>query len=101
MSPSDAVVELAAVSGELARLTDEVLASGAAARVDPADLRRLVTTVTRLYAVAEESDATDDNPLAEDVASTDAVVLACALLRARDLNPFDLALWFGRSRVAG
>jgi hypothetical protein len=101
MSPSDPVAELATLCRELDRLTDEILGSGAGADVEPADLRRLLSAAARLYTVAEESETTDGNPLAENVASTEAVVLACALLKARDLNPFDLALWFGRNPVAG
>jgi hypothetical protein len=101
MSPSDPVAELGATAVVLTRLTDEILTSGGIEQVEPAVLRRLVTAVTRLYALAQESDVTDDDPLADDVAATDAVVLACALLKARDLNPFDLALWFSRSRISG
>jgi hypothetical protein len=30
------------------------------------------------------------------VSTTEAMIMACALLRAQHLNPFDLALWFSR-----
>ncbi|MEU4893304.1 hypothetical protein AB0B12_07225 [Streptomyces sp. NPDC044780] len=66
----------------------------------PADaVRSLVTAAARLFtAHAEATGARVDEPLRSDVNPTEAVELACALLRARDLNPFDLALWFSRSR---
>jgi len=33
----------------------------------------------------------------DTVSTTEAMVVACALLRAHHLNPFDLALWFQRT----
>ena len=86
------------------RLSDEVerlIGEGGAAGVAAEDLRRLVSSVVRLYAAANEGADEEVLPLHDDVATTDAVVLATALLKSQDLNPFDLALWFSRSRVAG
>jgi hypothetical protein len=64
-------------------------------------LRRLLSAAIRLYAAVSEGAAEDIVPINADVSTTDAVVLACALLKAHELNPFDLALWFSRTRVAG
>ena len=64
-------------------------------------LRRLLSAAIRLYAAVSERAAEDIVPINADVSTTDAVVLACALLKAHELNPFDLALWFSRTRVAG
>jgi hypothetical protein len=59
-------------------------------------IRDIVNAATLLYAKAA-ADARREVPLADPaVDPTALVVLACALLRAGDLNPFDLALWFGR-----
>ncbi|ASR36568.1 hypothetical protein BAY61_17930 [Prauserella marina] len=58
-------------------------------------LRTIVTAAAKLYAHHSEHSGAA-NPLTDEVSPTAAVDLACGLLRARDLNPFDLALWFSR-----
>jgi hypothetical protein len=74
---------------------DAGLGDGAIAALDPDVARRLVAVAARTYAVATEEGA--HPPTGTDVTPTEAVVLATAALRAHDLNPFDLALWFSRS----
>lgn len=91
-------------AGELVARCDELITAGHAGGADPAALRDLVTAAARLYAAAAEGapDAgAEPDPLHPSASTTDAVVLACALLRSRGLNPFDLALWFNRGRAAG
>jgi hypothetical protein len=56
----------------------------------------LVTEATLAYARAVEEAGTELPPLRPEVSTTDAITLACALLRSQNLNPFDLALWFSR-----
>ncbi len=85
----------------LAEQVDQLIAEGRAHEVPAEQLQALVTAATRLYAAANEGAAQASDPLRDNASTTDAVVLTCALLKARDLNPFDLALWFSRSRVAG
>lgn len=59
-------------------------------------LREAISAATLLYSAAVTARGREV-PLADPaVDTTSSVVLACALLRAQDLNPFDLALWFGR-----
>lgn len=87
------------LTGELATEIDAGLGDGAIAALDPATARALVSVAARAYAVAAEEGA---EPLSgTDLTPTDAVVLATAALRAHDLNPFDLALWFSRSASTG
>lgn len=83
---------------KLEHLVGAVLENGTAAELDQRAVRSLVTSATRLYAAHAEATEQTGNPLHDDVSATEAVELACALLKARDLNPFDLALWFSRSR---
>jgi len=103
--PSSAgpVVDLAQLASQLERLAAGALPTepGPAAEVSEQDLRRLLSAAIRLYAAVSEQAARDIVPIDAEVSTTDAVVLACALLKARELNPFDLALWFSRTRTAG
>ena len=95
MSSSDpATGTLAEVTAALERQVDDALADGSP-QADEESVRRVVTAAARLYAAYGETAGPVD-PLRHDVSPTEAVELACGLLRARDLNPFDLALWFSR-----
>ncbi|HVG54010.1 MAG TPA: hypothetical protein VM846_06265 [Vicinamibacterales bacterium] len=60
------------------------------------DVRGIISAATRLYAQACTQAGYELPPLAPDVATTDAMMLACALLRSQDLTPFDMAMWFSR-----
>jgi hypothetical protein len=77
------------------------LRKGGTLAVGQEQVQQALSAVVRLYAAACEATGIDLAPLEPDVSTTDAVVMACAMLKARDLNPFDLALWFSRTRVAG
>ncbi|MDQ0383027.1 hypothetical protein [Amycolatopsis thermophila] len=98
MSPSETRTDaLADVAATLEAHVDRVIhaAETAPQDISAETLRSVVTAAARLHArFAEASGAVD--PLRADVSPTEAVDLACGLLRARDLNPFDLALWFSR-----
>ena len=82
MSPSDAAAQIE----QLADRTD----------LSPDDVRAIVSAATRLYANASTQAGRELPPLTPDVSTTDAVTLACALIRSHDLTPFDMAMWFGR-----
>jgi hypothetical protein len=60
------------------------------------DVRAIVSAATKLYARASTQAGRELPPLTADVATTDAITLACALLRSQDLTPFDMAMWFSR-----
>ena len=87
---------LGELAGALEARVDEILAANDP-DVLPSEhsLRGIISAAARLHARYGETHQHND-PLREDVSPTEAVDLACALLRARDLNPFDLALWFSR-----
>jgi hypothetical protein len=60
------------------------------------EVRAIISAATRLYAHASAQAGRELPPLTPDVATTDAITLACALLRSQDLTPFDMAMWFSR-----
>ena len=69
--------------------------------LSPESVRAVVSAATRLYAQASERTAETLAPLEPDVSATDAMILACALLRSQDLTPFDMAVWFSRNHPPG
>lgn len=95
MSASERAERIAALVAALAGEVDGARDDGGLAALDPAVTRRLVGVAGRLHAVAVEEGA--EPPGAQDLTPTEAVVLATAALRAHDLTPFDLALWFSRA----
>jgi hypothetical protein len=64
--------------------------------LDPEAIRATVTAATRLYAQACETAGRELPPVDQSISTTEALTLACALLRSQDLTPFDMALWFNR-----
>ncbi|MGW6659647.1 hypothetical protein [Rhodococcus sp. NPDC055024] len=99
MSPSDDATgrgDIDDVAVHLERAVNALLSSASADVVSEATLQRLTTSATRLYAHHCATVGRVD-PLHKEASPTEAVELACGLLRSRDLNPFDLALWYSRS----
>jgi hypothetical protein len=90
MSRSD----LAAAVSLLDRLAD-------ADDMAPDDVKGVVSAATRLYANACTRAGEELPPLTEQISTTDAITLACALLRSQDLTPFDMAMWFSRGKTHG
>jgi hypothetical protein len=82
MSPSEVVADLE----RLAHRSD----------LSPDDVRAIVSAATRLYANASTRAGHELPPLTPDVTTTEAITLACALLRSQDLTPFDMAMWFSK-----
>lgn len=88
-----------AVAETVSEFVENALYHSGAEEVDIHAVRTMVSAVTRLYAACCQSTGIELPALNETVSTTDAIMLACALLRAHDLNPFDLALWFHRKEV--
>ena len=64
--------------------------------VSKEEVQAAVTAATRLYASACEAAGRELPPVDKSITTTEALTLACALLRSQDLTPFDMALWFNR-----
>jgi hypothetical protein len=76
---------------------EQLVESGALA---PEQVRAIVSAATRLYAAASARAGQELPPLGPEVSTTDAVTLACALVRSQDLTPFEMAVWFSRGQRA-
>ena len=97
MSASDASPRLDDLTRELHERIASVSDAGQIARVVPEDVTALMTEAVRLYAAVTEEIEREIPPIDASISTTEAMVVACALLRAHRLNPFDLALWFSRT----
>ena len=84
------------------RQEEQLLAAAAVIReasgASPKAIQAVISASTRLYATCCEAAGRELPPLNGAVSTTEAIVLACALLRSQNLNPFDLALWFSAGR---
>jgi hypothetical protein len=79
---------------------DRALASGAAAQLPSADLERVLTAAAKLYAAQADAEATAPQPpvSADKITPTEVVVVVSEMMRAVDLNLFDLSMWYRRAR---
>jgi hypothetical protein len=79
------------------------LAKDALARREPdaisdAQLQKVFAAAVKVYAAKIERRGEGVKPFRDGaVTTTESVVAACALIRAADLNLFDVAMWFNRA----
>ena len=64
--------------------------------LSPEQVRAVLSAAIRLYAAASERAGRELSPAGPEISTTDAVTLACALVRSQDLTPFEMAVWFSR-----
>jgi hypothetical protein len=61
------------------------------------ELQQVLTAATKIYAAKVERRGHDVAPFPPGtVTATETVVTACGMIRAADLNMFDVAIWFHR-----
>ena len=76
---------------------DDALGSGKPDAIPDESLQRLMSAAVRLYAAKSEDRAQELAPFGDrPVNATEAVTAICAIMRAADLNFFDLAMWYRR-----
>jgi hypothetical protein len=97
MLPSEESAKLSALLVEMRRQIERTIQAGELSGVPREDVTSLVSGAVKLYATAVEEAELDVPVIDGTVSTTEAMVVACALLRAHHLNPFDLALWFSRA----
>jgi hypothetical protein len=80
---------------------EHALKRGKPQAISDAALRRVLTAAVRVYAAKAEDIGREIAPFLDNaVTATETVTAACAMIRAADLNLFDVAMWFRRP-VAG
>jgi hypothetical protein len=97
MSPSEQAAKLSATVAEVLRQIDAATQAGELAAVPSECVTNLLTGAIKLYVAYEDEIEIEIPPIDATVSTTEAIVVACALLRAQHLNPFDLAVWFQRT----
>jgi hypothetical protein len=97
MSTSENAARLSALVAQLSERIDETVKAGEVANVPQPDVTALLSGAVKLYATSAEEAESNVPVIDATVSTTEAMVVACALLRAHHLNPFDLALWFSRT----
>jgi hypothetical protein len=76
---------------------EAALTSGHPESIPDTSLQRVLSAAVRLYAAKAEDRAQELAPFGErPVNATAAVTAICAIMRAADLNFFDLAMWYRR-----
>jgi len=95
---STALNDIAAPAGELCSLAEEALRKGAPDLVPDEILQRVLSAAVRLYAAKSEDRPVELSPFGErPVNATEAVTAICAIMRAANLNFFDLQMWYRRA----
>jgi len=100
MSPSDEAAKLSALLAPLRGQIERTIQTGELASVPQQEIMSLMNGAVKLYAAAVEELESEIPVIDATVSTTEAMVVACALMRAHRLNPFDLALWYSRTAPA-
>jgi len=80
-------------------VANRAVSSGGTASIPSGDLERAITAAIRLYAAKAEAEGTFPPPVSADkITPTEVVMFVSEMLRAADLNLFDLAMWYRRAR---
>src|SRR5215469_11110477 len=77
---------------------DDALKAGKPDAVTDETLQRVMSAAVRLYAAKSEDRARELPPFGDEpVNATEAVTAICAIMRAADINFFDLQMWYRRA----
>jgi hypothetical protein len=87
----------AAKESDFCAAANAALARGEPDVISDKTLQQVLTAAVRIYAAKVERRGHDVEPFPRGtVTATETVVTACGLIRAADLNMFDVAIWFHR-----
>ena len=99
-SAPDAIGRLEGAAGDAFVAAGEALAAGTTDRIPDAAVQQMLTAGIRLFARKMEMERRYFSPLTEHdaVTATEGAMLMTELMRAVDLNLFDLSMWASRPR---
>ena len=88
------------MADDLFDAVEQVLAQNSAAAISDESVQKIMTAAVKLFHRKSIAEGRALLPVVSEQAltPTEAVQGACELIRAVNLNPFDLALWFSRPR---
>jgi hypothetical protein len=96
-STKPAKAQARAHSEDFSSLARTALARGEPDAVPDKLLQDVLTAAVRIYAAKVERRGGEVKPFEDGaITATETVVAACAMIRAADLNLFDVAMWFHR-----
>jgi hypothetical protein len=98
MSPATVKDAMADSGSAFCAQVDDALERGKPEAVPDESLQRVLTAAVRLYAAKSEDRARELPPFGDKpVNATEAVTAICAIMRAADINFFDLQMWYRRA----
>jgi hypothetical protein len=84
-------------ANDFCAMARDALKRGLPDAISDKELQRILTAAVKIYAAKVERRGHDVEPFPRGtVTATETVVTACGLIRAADLNMFDVAIWFHR-----
>lgn len=81
-----------ALAGQVTELADQIVTSGRAEQIPEEVVRRLLSDAVRLYAAKAEYGSRF-SPLDQEVTATEVAVTSSAMLKAVEMEVFELGMW--------
>ena len=91
--------EFSSIAAAFVEVADRARSCATTSRIASGDLERVLTAAIKLYAAKAETEALPSPPVSADkITPTEVVVVVSEMMRAVDLNLFDLSMWYRRAR---
>lgn len=95
--PSQKLARIRGKTASFCTVARAALKRGEPDAISDRALQQVLTAAVKVYAAKVERRGHDVAPFLDGaVTATETVVAACGLIRAADLNMFDVAIWFHR-----
>jgi hypothetical protein len=95
--PAQKAARTTAQKADFCTVARDALKRGEPDAISDQALQRVLTAAVKVYAAKVERRGHDVAPFTHGaVTATETVVAACGLIRAAELNMFDVAMWFHR-----